>query len=358
MDRIIEVKVFGSHLTKDSAYAGERGEANITKLRITFDEGWDNFAKEIVFWDAFGENAVRIEILENLLEDATKSTRVFLVSIPAEAMARAGMPTFRIKGTLNKKVQASVTSRLEVHDSPETLFEPIDPTPDELTQVKEGLAAVATGIQEAAKAKEAIENMTVSAETLETGVPAFVRKTMNGDVANLHYGLPKGNTGDSGVHVGSDEPLDPVKNVWIDPNGSATNFVGKSAYEIAVEYGFRGTEEEWLASLTGAGYILTADDKEDIAEIVDDDSSVVEVVLSASGWQGTASPYTQVVSVAGITPDTEGVVVVSEGATDQQFMAATYAMLRKTAQGTDSITIKAYGEKPTVDIPLSVTIGG
>lgn len=26
---------------------------------------------------------------------------------------------------------------------------------------------------------------------------------------------------------------------------------GKSAYEIAVEYGFEGTEEEWLASLKG-----------------------------------------------------------------------------------------------------------
>ena len=357
MVRKIEVKVFGNHLTKDNKNAGVRGEANVTNLRITFDEGWDDYEKEIIFWDAYGENAVKRVLTTDFLENAAKSTRIYIMSIPKEAMARAGMLTFQIRGCVDNKVQASISTQMEVTDS-KTPLETVDPTPTELQQIQTEVEKIKGDIQATAKAKEAIENMGVSAETLETGEEAFVIKTVENGVVILHYGLPKGNTGDSGVHVGSDEPLDPVKNVWIDPNGSATNFVGKSAYEIAVEYGFRGTEEEWLASLTGAGYILTADDKEDIAEIVDDDSSVVEVVLSASGWQGTASPYTQVVSVAGITPDTEGVVVVSEGATDQQFMAATYAMLRKTAQGTDSITIKAYGEKPTVDIPLSVTIGG
>lgn len=33
--------------------------------------------------------------------------------------------------------------------------------------------------------------------------------------------------------------------------GSGSGTPGKSAYEIAVEYGFKGTEEEWLASLQG-----------------------------------------------------------------------------------------------------------
>ena len=61
---------------------------------------------------------------------------------------------------------------------------------------------------------------------------------------------------------------------------------GKSAYEIAVEHGYEGTEAQWLASLQGpqgpagadgqqgpAGadgddYVLTAQDKTDIANIV------------------------------------------------------------------------------------------
>lgn len=46
---------------------------------------------------------------------------------------------------------------------------------------------------------------------------------------------------------------------------------GKSAYQIAVENGFEGTEEEWLDSLkgkNGTDYILTDVDKSEIADIV------------------------------------------------------------------------------------------
>lgn len=131
MDRIIEIKVFGNHLTKDSKNAGTRGEANITKLRITFDEGWDGYAKEVIFWDAYGENSVRIYITENLME----RKGVYLVPIPAEAMVRAGMLTFTIRGALENKIQASITGKLEVKDSPDIL-EPIPPTPSELTQLQ------------------------------------------------------------------------------------------------------------------------------------------------------------------------------------------------------------------------------
>ena len=51
---------------------------------------------------------------------------------------------------------------------------------------------------------------------------------------------------------------------------------GKSAYQIAVENGFVGTEVEWLASLKGADYVLTENDRHEIAktaiaDIVDGD---------------------------------------------------------------------------------------
>lgn len=41
---------------------------------------------------------------------------------------------------------------------------------------------------------------------------------------------------------------------------------GKSAYEVGVDNGFEGSEEEWLNSLHG--YLLTDQDKADIADIV------------------------------------------------------------------------------------------
>ena len=61
---------------------------------------------------------------------------------------------------------------------------------------------------------------------------------------------------------------------------------GKSAYQIAVENGFIGTEAEWLESLKGdtgaAGndYVLTDTDKTEIANIVinDIDNSIMGVL--------------------------------------------------------------------------------
>lgn len=54
------------------------------------------------------------------------------------------------------------------------------------------------------------------------------------------------------------------------PNPTPVNIKGdgKSAYQIAVDNGFEGSEEEWLESLMGSDYILTETDKQDIADIV------------------------------------------------------------------------------------------
>lgn len=43
---------------------------------------------------------------------------------------------------------------------------------------------------------------------------------------------------------------------------------GKSAYEIALLHGFKGTEEEWLASLKGEVGAVTEADKKEIANLV------------------------------------------------------------------------------------------
>ncbi len=61
---------------------------------------------------------------------------------------------------------------------------------------------------------------------------------------------------------------------------------GKSAYQIAVENGFVGTEAEWLESLKGIkgdpgnDYVLTDTDKTEIANIVinEYDSSVMAIL--------------------------------------------------------------------------------
>jgi len=254
MDRIIEIKVGGNYLSKDNKVAGVRGEGNVTNLRITFAEDWDNYAKKITFWNARGLNPVERILTTDLLENIEENTRIYIVPIPAEPMEETGMFTFVIEGYLDGKRQKCVPDKLEVKDAPIVAGEPIDPTPTQAEQLQVQIDGIKGTIQssieaekvavkakedavkakedavkakeDAVEAKEDIQNMSVSAETLRTGEQAFAQKTEREGVVNLHFGLPAGGKGDrgiSGVYVGSDTPSDPEYNVWIDPNGTVTD---------------------------------------------------------------------------------------------------------------------------------------
>ena len=233
MDRIIEIKVGGNYLSKDNKIAGVRGEGNVTNLRITFAEDWDNYAKKITFWDTRGANPVERTLTTDLLENISESTRVYLVPIPAEPMEEAGFLTFVIEGYFDGKRQRCIPDKFEVKDAPIIAGEPVDPVPTQAEQLQVQIDEIIDTIQSAVnaeraavEAKEDIQNMSVSAETLRTGAESFVQKTEREGVVNLHFGLPaggKGDKGSSGVYVGSVTPTDPDCNVWIDPYGTPTD---------------------------------------------------------------------------------------------------------------------------------------
>ena len=138
MDRIIEIKVNGSYLTKDNAYAGVQYEGNAKTLRIEFDEGWDGYAKTVTFWNALGENPVKRTLTADLLEDLPHNTRIYLCKIPGEAMTEAGLCTFVIDGYANGARQRSVADKLKVRaaDFEEEAGEPTDPTPSQAEQLQ------------------------------------------------------------------------------------------------------------------------------------------------------------------------------------------------------------------------------
>ena len=154
MDRQIEVKVFGNHLWKDGNRAGVQGEGNVTTLRISFDEGWGDFAKSITFFDAKGRNPVKRILTADLLEDITNSTLVYLCKIPPEPLAEAGWCSFVIDGYIDDARQRSVETQLEVVPARETngATEPSDPTPSQAEQLQGEIEAIMDDIQKAAEA--------------------------------------------------------------------------------------------------------------------------------------------------------------------------------------------------------------
>ena len=233
MDRIINVKVAGSHLTKDSKNAGTRGEANVTYLRITFDGGWnDDFDKKVIFLDARGLNPVVIDLLPTLAEDDT----TYLVPIPEEPLLIAGELTFVIEGRKVGKIQKSLADTLEVKDSPDTsnAGQPVAPTPDELTQVRQGIDEIKADIIEVRGAKAILEETAERAEEAEDNAKGYSDLAMSavgktsyiGENGNWYaWSTELGDFYDTGtraqagsmVYVGDNPPDD--ADVWIKPTG-------------------------------------------------------------------------------------------------------------------------------------------
>lgn len=104
---------------------------------------------------------------------------------------------------------------------------PIPPTPDLYAQLLQELEKKAAGLQNGKDGKDGI-SPTVTVTETETGATISVTDATGTTTAELHNG-EKGDKGDTGSR------------------GAA----GKSAYEIALQNGFTGTEADWLASLKG-----------------------------------------------------------------------------------------------------------
>lgn len=77
-----------------------------------------------------------------------------------------------------------------------------------------------------------------------------------------------------------------------------------------------------------------------------------------TAWTGSLAPYTQAVSISGMTTLKKAVIGLPATATQAQYLAAADAMLRVSYQGAGTITVTAEGTKPTISIPILVEILG
>jgi hypothetical protein len=84
----------------------------------------------------------------------------------------------------------------------------------------------------------------------------------------------------------------------------------------------------------------------------------VSATLASTSWSGSAAPYTQGVSVSGMTAAKKAFAGLPATATQAQYKAAAKAKLRVSSQGTDTVTVTAEGTKPTISIPILVTMVG
>ena len=78
----------------------------------------------------------------------------------------------------------------------------------------------------------------------------------------------------------------------------------------------------------------------------------VEVMCSSSNWNNSSAPYTNVISVSGVTANNIVEVALDPTATDDEVKACMKASIAKITQHSGGIKLYAYGTKPTIGIPL------
>ena len=113
----------------------------------------------------------------------------------------------------------------------------------------------------------------------------------------------------------------------------------------------------------GTYYIINSDGNSILGIIkngisLDSTPKPVSVNASASlnNWSGSSAPYTNSVTINGVTATNIVEVGLSSNANDDQVKACMSASIAKITQASGSITLYAYGTKPTTNIPLSVVI--
>lgn len=87
-------------------------------------------------------------------------------------------------------------------------------------------------------------------------------------------------------------------------------------------------------------------------------SVLVSATLLASAWTGIDSPFTQDITVAGLTATQNGTISVAHNATFEQREMAREAMLSVVGQEDGKLTIAADGEMPDIDIPVYIILLG
>ena len=106
---------------------------------------------------------------------------------------------------------------------------------------------------------------------------------------------------------------------------------GTSAYQAAVAGGYTGTEEDFNERMAKGVFVGTG-------------------TALATGWTGQQNTVT----ITGLPASVTGIVGVSGSAGDDAWQAAVAAVLRPVSQAAGSVTIKALGTPPDVDIPISI----
>ena len=122
---------------------------------------------------------------------------------------------------------------------------------------------------------------------------------------------------------------------------------GKSAYQSAVDKGFEGSEDDWLASLKGQDGVTTIQTTK-----VDKTCT-----FTADGWSSVI-PYTQTIAVEGITESLNPRIdlKVSENVVTGKAEEIAFSYFTRVTTGDGILTAYCYETKPNIDVTIMIEV--
>lgn len=85
---------------------------------------------------------------------------------------------------------------------------------------------------------------------------------------------------------------------------------------------------------------------------------VKSVTVPASGWSGDTFPYTNTISVSGVTSSNVVDLTLPSTVTSEEISVYQAAQILNASQAAGTITLNAWGTAPTINLPLTVIIRG
>lgn len=131
---------------------------------------------------------------------------------------------------------------------------------------------------------------------------------------------------------------------------------GQDPYEVAVEAGFTGTKEEWVASVIGSGWVEAVSNLEATVAT----KATVKYftgTLLADGWTGTSAPFSQEITVNGIleTDKPKVDVVVSGVYATAETEVEAWGYVYRIVTSQNGVTAFAT-EKPEVSLSIQMEV--
>ena len=118
-------------------------------------------------------------------------------------------------------------------------------------------------------------------------------------------------------------------------NKKVSGGYSKSPYQYACEYGYSGTEAEFYANLANTP-----------------NNTIIQFTLSKSNWVGSEAPYTY--TLTGY--DGKTIEVVEDVSMTMEQLATIENAKIKSDPRSDENILYAFGEKPTIDVPVLLVV--